>query len=110
MIIAPTINALTGFDGIPKVSNGIKDVCAPALLADSGAATPSMAPLPNWARFFETFFSMEYAAKEPKIEPLPGRMPNAEPIIVPRRMGAIMRFQSSLVGHRPVIFVIITER
>ena len=59
LIIAPTINALTGFEGIPRVSKGIKDVCAPALFADSGAATPSMAPLPNWARFLEIFFSIE---------------------------------------------------
>ena len=30
---------------------------AAALFADSGAATPSMAPLPNSALFFDTFFS-----------------------------------------------------
>ena len=59
MIIAPTISAMTGLDGIPNVSMGINEVCAPALLAASGAATPSIAPLPNWARFFETFFSIE---------------------------------------------------
>ena len=56
--IAPIISAITGFDGIPSVSIGMNDVCAPALLADSGAATPSMAPLPNSAEFFETFFSI----------------------------------------------------
>ena len=44
------------------------------------------------------------------MEPLPGRIPNAEPIMVPRRIGATMRLKSSLVGHRPVIFVIFTER
>src|SRR2546428_526093 len=40
MVIAPTISAMTAFSGMPSVSNGIKDVCAPALLADSGPATP----------------------------------------------------------------------
>ena len=43
----------------PRVNIGINEVCAPALFAASGAATPSMAPLPNWARFLETFFSIE---------------------------------------------------
>ena len=45
--IAPIISAITGLDGMPSVSSGMNDVCAPALLADSGAATPSTAPLPN---------------------------------------------------------------
>ena len=59
MIIAPTMSAITGLDGMPRVSMGMNEVWAPALLADSGAATPSMAPLPNSAECFETFFSME---------------------------------------------------
>ena len=59
MIIAPIINAMTGLEGMPSVSIGMKDVCAPALLADSGAATPSIAPLPNSAPCLDTFFSRE---------------------------------------------------
>ena len=59
MISAPIISAITGLDGMPSVSIGMNDACAPALLADSGAATPSIAPLPNWAEFRETFFSSE---------------------------------------------------
>ena len=47
MIIAPIISAMMALDGRPSVSSGMKEVCAPALLADSGPATPSMAPLPN---------------------------------------------------------------
>ena len=47
MIIAPIISAITGFDGMPSVSIGMNEVCAPALLADSGPATPSIAPLPK---------------------------------------------------------------
>jgi hypothetical protein len=42
---------------MPSVSSGMKEVCAPALLADSGAATPSIAPLPNSCAFLDTFFS-----------------------------------------------------
>ena len=57
IIIAPIISAITALDGMPSVSSGMKEVCAPALLADSGAATPSIAPLPNSCEYFETFFS-----------------------------------------------------
>ena len=44
MVIAPTISAITALGGMPRVSSGMKDVCAPALFADSGPATPSIAP------------------------------------------------------------------
>jgi hypothetical protein len=57
IIMAPIISAITGFEGMPSVSNGMNEVCAPALLADSGAATPWMAPLPKLAEFQDTFFS-----------------------------------------------------
>ena len=57
MIMAPTISAITALDGMPKVSMGMNEVCAAALLAASGAATPSTAPLPNSPGFLEIFFS-----------------------------------------------------
>ena len=59
MVIAPTISAITALGGIPKVSNGMKDVWAAALLAASGPATPSIAPLPNSSLCLEVFFSTE---------------------------------------------------
>ena len=57
MIMAPTISAITAFDGMPSVSMGMNEVCAAALFADSGAATPSTAPLPNSSGRLESFFS-----------------------------------------------------
>jgi hypothetical protein len=57
MVIAPDMSAITAFAGIPSVSSGMKDVCALALLADSGAATPSTAPFPNSCGRLETYFS-----------------------------------------------------
>ena len=57
MIMAPTISAITGLAGMPSVSSGMNEVCAPALLADSGPATPAMAPRPNSRGVFESFFS-----------------------------------------------------
>ncbi len=44
---APTISAIVALVGIPMVRSGTNEVCAAALLADSGAATPSIAPLPK---------------------------------------------------------------
>ena len=47
MMKAPSMSAMTGCAGRPSVSSGMKEVCAAALLADSGPATPSIAPCPN---------------------------------------------------------------
>src|SRR3712207_7257623 len=47
IVIAPTIRAITALGGIPKVNSGMNEVCAPALLALSGPATPSIAPRPK---------------------------------------------------------------
>ena len=44
MIIAPIISAIIGFDGMPSVSIGMNEVCAPALLADSGPPRPRWRP------------------------------------------------------------------
>ncbi len=59
IVIAPIISAITAFGGMPSVSIGMNDVCAPALLADSGAATPRMLPWPNGGFAFlpPSFFS-----------------------------------------------------
>ena len=43
--------------GIPKVNKGINAACAEALLADSGPATPSITPVPNFSGCLDTFFS-----------------------------------------------------
>ncbi len=58
MMSAPTISAITAFAGMPRVSSGMKEVCAAALFAASGPATPSMAPVPNRARPFDIFRSI----------------------------------------------------
>ena len=58
IVIAPTISAMTALGGMPSVSSGMKAVCAPALLADSGPATPSIAPLPKRDGSLASFFSI----------------------------------------------------
>ena len=59
MMKAPIISAITGCAGMPRVSIGMNEVWAPALLADSGPATPSMAPRPNSRGLRERRFSTE---------------------------------------------------
>ena len=57
IIKAPIMMAIVGFEGMPMVSIGMKEVCEPALLADSGPATPSMAPSPKGTSLLANFFS-----------------------------------------------------
>ena len=57
MVIAPTIRAITAFGGMPSVRSGMNEVWAPALLALSGPATPSMAPRPKRLGSLASFFS-----------------------------------------------------
>ncbi|MNY40642.1 hypothetical protein D3C86_1753980 [compost metagenome] len=57
MIIAPIISAMMELDGTPRVSMGMNELWAPALLALSGPATPAMAPWPNSSGRSETRFS-----------------------------------------------------
>ena len=56
-MLAPIISAIRALGGMPKLSMGMKEACAAALFADSGAATPSIAPLPNRSGAADTFFS-----------------------------------------------------
>jgi len=55
---APIRMAVTGEPGIPRVNRGIRAALAYALLAVSGAATPSFAPFPNRSGVFESRFSI----------------------------------------------------
>ncbi len=57
MVMAPTMSAITALGGIPSVSSGMNEVCAAALLALSGAATPWMAPRPKRSGCLDSFFS-----------------------------------------------------
>ena len=49
------IMAMAAFPGIPRVSRGMKEELDAALLADSGPATPAMAPCPNSSGCFGDF-------------------------------------------------------
>ena len=57
MVMAPIMSAITALPGMPNVSIGMNEVWAPALLADSGPATPSTAPWPKRDGSRAAFFS-----------------------------------------------------
>ena len=86
----------------------MKEVCAAALFAYSGEATPSMAPRPKFSGCFYTRFSTEYDVNAARTCPPPGSTPSAEPIAVPRSTGIRIRRKSSRLSHRPCTFVGIT--
>src|SRR3546814_2539237 len=111
MVMAPIIRAVTALPGIPRVSSGMKDVCAAALLADSGPARPAGWPLPKRSGFFEIFFSSVYEANEDRVAPPPGRMPSAEPSAVPRTQAGQDSLNSCLLGYKePTLSVRSTDR
>src|SRR4051794_20841022 len=110
IIIAPTIIAMTAFSGMPSVNSGMNDVCAPALFAASGPATPWIAPLPNCDGSFASFFSMLYDANDDSIAPPPGSTPKTEPSAVPRSTAGHASLNCALVIHIPLSFVVISSR
>ena len=73
--------------GIPSVNNGIIAPPEAALFADSGAATPAIAPFPNFSGFLLIFFSAIYEKKEASVAPAPGKTPIKNPKKEPRAMG-----------------------
>jgi len=106
MMSAPSIRAITASPGMPSDSVGTKAVWAAALLADSGAVTPSMAPLPKRLGSLATFFSTAYDMKAAMLGPVPGKAPMKPPMPEPRNMGRTDWRTSSRLGsmERRVIF------
>ena len=104
IVIAPTISAITALGGMPSVSSGMNEVCAPALLADSGPATPRMAPLPNGTSPGRAAsLLLERVGRERRQQRAAAGQDaehRAERGAAQHR-GPGMRLKSSLVGNRP---------
>ncbi|GAF21565.1 hypothetical protein JCM19047_1250 [Bacillus sp. JCM 19047] len=99
MTNAPSITAVVPDPGIPIVNIGMSDPTAAELLADSGATSPSTAPLPNSSFRFDSCFSVEYASKEEIVPPDPGKTPRKKPSGPLRKIGPSDRFHCSFVNH-----------
>ena len=81
---------------MPSERSGTSAPVAAALLAASGPATPSIAPLPNSSGCFASFFSSAYERNVGISAPPAGIEPNGNPMKVARSQGGIERFQSSI--------------
>jgi len=99
-MIAAIITAVTGLVGMPSASIGTKAPVAAALLADSGPATPSIAPLPKRSGCFDMRRSMPYETNEEMMCAEPGMMPIRKPSRLPRAIGPADSRNSSREGIR----------
>ena len=79
-ISAPRRTAPITLPGIPSEINGIKAPPTVALLAASEAMIPSSLPFPNLSGFLDALLAAIYAARDPMLAPIPGRMPIKVPI------------------------------
>src|SRR2546430_10332497 len=61
---APRITAAVGDPGIPRVTSGSREPTSALDAADSGATTPSSAPVPNFSGFLANFFARPYPTKD----------------------------------------------
>ncbi len=100
MISAPSMIAVVPEPGMPSANIGTIAPLAAALLAASGPATPSIAPVPNSSGCFDTFFSTAYAMNDAMVAPAPGSTPIRKPITVPRSTAKRLRMKSMRVGIR----------
>ena len=80
--------------GRPSVSSGTSVPVADALLAASGPATPSIAPLPNSSGCLVSLRSIAYDRNVGISAPPAGSVPNGKPSAVPRSHGFHERAQS----------------
>src|SRR5215467_8331189 len=85
--------------GKPSVSIGTRTPAEEALLAASGPATPSIAPLPNSWGCLLSFFSSAYDRKVGISAPPAGMVPNGNPMAVARSQAGHDRRQSSRDIH-----------
>ena len=81
---APRITAAVGDPGIPRVTSGSSEPTSALDAADSGATTPSSAPVPNFSGFLANFFARPYPTKDAGVAPVPGSTPIQKPISVER--------------------------
>ena len=84
--MAPTISAITAFGGMPSVSSGMNEVCAPALLASlaghalDGAATEA-------ARILGELLLDRIGGERPEHRAIAGQDAEDRPDQVPRMTG-----------------------
>ncbi len=71
--------AAVGEPGMPSTSMGRMAPVPAALLAASGATTPSTTPVPKRSGCLEILRAKPYPMNEPGVAPAPGRIPTTKP-------------------------------
>ena len=97
---APVRTASDAVDGIPRKNKGTNAELTCALLAVSGAVTPSIAPRPNSALYGETRFWNAYARTVETVLDIPGTSPVPVPINPPVAIAGADRLRSVRLGIR----------
>src|ERR1044071_9832295 len=110
MIKAPSRRAVTELLGRPSDSSGIIPPATAELFADSGPATPSIAPLPKRSGCLAVLRSRAYETKEAVTGLPPGRIPIPNPRTLPLRIAFQDCAQSVSVGSRPTILSVMVLR
>ena len=77
------MTAVVADPGIPNARVGIIAPPVAELLAASGAATPSISPLPKFSGFLELFLTVPYDSHVAPSAPTPGTAPTIAPYIPP---------------------------
>ncbi len=96
---AASMTAATAVVGRPRVSIDTRVPAAEADAADSGPATPSMAPLPHSSLCLDRRFSVTYDRKVGISAPPAGIAPNGKPMNGPRSHDFQVRFTSPRPSH-----------
>jgi len=105
IISAPSMTAVVPEPGMPSVSSGTIAPAAQELFAASGAASPSMAPLPNFSGVLLRFFSIAYDMKVAMLAPIPGSTPTKKPRGELRSMGMMHFLNCGQLTHTlPMLF------
>ena len=81
--------------GMPSANVGTMAPADEALFADSGPATASIAPCPNFSGCSETRFSNAYDKNDAIVAPAPGNTPMKNPSTLPRRIAQREAIQSA---------------
>src|SRR4051812_6065758 len=97
---AASMTDVLALPGSPSDSSGTIAPPTSELLAASGAATPSMAPLPNRSGRRDMFFCSVYDTNDAMVEPPPGTDPTRNPVIDPCAMAPRQSLRSCHVGNR----------
>ena len=97
----PSKIAILPEPGMPNSNVGTRAPPSLALLADSGAITPRMSPVPYLSLFFVVWIAWPYAIQSITVPPRPGRAPTKQPIIAHLRESHLFDIQSLKPAAHP---------